>query len=343
MKKVKALILNFILLSLSIVAKGQDPHFSQFFMAPHFINPARVGTLYGDWNVMGNFRQQWSNVQTAFQTNALAVEAKVTGLDEISNIFAVGISMMNDKSMKGSFRSNYISTTAAYHAQLDDHNRFGIGLQGSYNKRNLNASQLSFGEQFTGRGFDLALPSGEPSSFNMPAYFSLSAGLNYTYSTYNFNADFGLAVYNINRPNQSFLSAINKLEPRYALNSNLDFITERSIILNASGFFHLQTIQSYFSLGGTVGVAISPGSWSKILYTGAWFREGDAFIPYVGMKINDIRVGISYDITYSKQNKGPVNPQSFELSFIFTRSKNSRNAPPCPIPKRHIRRNIQLD
>jgi hypothetical protein len=139
------------------------------------------------------------------------------------------------------------------------------------------------------------------------------------------------------------MNAVNRLEPRYSLSTNLDYLTEGSVVLNASGFYQLQTIQSYFSLGGTVGVAISPGSWNKILYTGGWFREGDAFLPYVGMQINDIKVGVSYDITYSKQNKGPGNPQSFELSFIFTRSKNSRNAPPCPIPKRHIRSNIQLD
>ena len=338
----RRIILPIIAIITILDTKGQDPHFSQFFMAPHFVNPARVGTLYGDWSVMGNFRQQWANAGTAFHTQALAAEAKVMGLEDGSNVFAIGFSMMNDQSMKGAFRSNYASATAAYHLQLDDHNRFGAGFQGSYSKRTLDFTRLSFGEQFTGRGFDLAVPSGEPMIYNMPAFLSVATGLNYSYSTRNFNADIGLAVYDLNRPNQSFLNRINRLEPRYTFNMNMDYLTEGSVVLNASGFFHLQTIQSYFALGGSMGLAVSPGSWDKILYAGGWFREGDVFLPYVGMQVNDVRVGLTYDVTYSKQNKGPTNPQSVEISFLYTRSRQTRNAPPCPIPRRHMRDNIRL-
>jgi len=327
---------------IATLIKAQDPHFSQFFMAPHFINPARVGTLYGDWSVMGNSRQQWTNVGTAFHTNAVALEGKITGLQESSNILAVGLSMMNDRSMKGSFRSNYISATAAYHIQLDDNNRMGLGFQGSYSKRILDYTRLTFGEQFTGRGFDLAIPNGEPGLYDMPAFYSIGSGFNYGYSTDNFNADIGLAIYDINRPNQSFLNQTNRLEPRYTVNMNMDYLTEGSLVFNAGGFFHLQTIQSYYAIGGSVGMAISPGTWDKILYAGGWFREGDAFFPYMGIQLNDLRIGLSYDVTYSKQNKGPGNPQSMELSFIYTHSKEKRNAPPCPIPTRHMKGNIRL-
>lgn len=327
----------------SSAAKSQDPHFSQFFMAPHFINPARVGTLYGDWSVMGNSRQQWANAGTAFYTHAMAADVKVKGLEEGSNVFAVGISMMNDRSMRGAFRSNYLSATAAYHIQLDEHNRLGVGFQGAYSKRSLDFTRLSFGQQFVGRGFDLAIPSGEPRLFNMPAFLSVATGLNYSYSTTNFSTDIGLAVYDLNRPNQSFRNQTNRLEPRYTVSANMDYLTEGSVVLNLSGLFHLQTIQSYFSLGGCAGLAVSPGSWDKILYAGGWFREGDVFLPYLGMQLNDVRVGLTYDVTYSKQNKGPSNPQTVELSFIYTRSREPRTAPPCPIPRRHMRDNIRLN
>lgn len=333
--------LLYISLFSCLTASSQDPHFSQFFMAPHFINPAKVGTQYGDWNVMGNFRQQWSNAGTAFLTNAFAAEGKLTGHDEVSNILALGISLMDDRSMKSSFRSNYLSATAAYHVQIDDNHRLGIGLQGAYSKRNIDYTQLSFGEQFSGRGFDLAIPSGELNLSNMPAFYTLATGLNYTYSTYNFNVDLGVAAYDLNRPNQSFLNQENRLEPRYSFSTNMDYYTEGSVILNLSSFYHKQTIQSYFSIGSSVGVAMTPGTWDKVLYTGVWFREGDAIVPYAGFQLNDLKIGLSYDITHSKQNKGPVSPQSIELSFIYTRSRNSRNAPKCPIPSRHLRSNVQ--
>lgn len=325
-----------------LIANSQDPHFSQFFMAPHFINPAKVGTQYGDWNIMGNFRQQWSNAGTTFFTNAFAAEGKFTGHDQVSNILAVGISLMNDKSMNSSFRSNYLSASAAYHVQIDDNHRLGIGFQGAYSKRIIDYTQLSFGEQFTGRGFDLAIPNGELNLSNMPAFYTLGTGFNYTYNTYNLNVDFGAAAYDLNRPNQSFLNQANRLQPRYSFSTNIDYYTEASVIFNLSSFYHRQTIQSYYSIGGSIGVAIAPGTWDKVLYTGMWFREGDAIVPYAGFQLNDLRIGLSYDVTHSKQNKGPVNPQSTELSFIYTHSRNSRNAPRCPIPNRHLRGNIQL-
>jgi type IX secretion system PorP/SprF family membrane protein len=333
-----------LLLNLSfLLVKGQDPHFSQYFMAPHFINPAKPGTQYGDWSIMGNFRQQWSRAGTAFLTNAIAAEGKLTGQDQESNVLALGVSFMNDQSMRGSFKSNYLSTSLAYHLQLNDNHKIGIGFQASYNKRNLDYRQLSFGEQFNGRNFDLTIPNGETNLENMPAFYALGTGINYKYSTYNFNIDLGLAVFNLNRPNQSFLNQVNKVEPRYTFNTNLDYYSEGSFIFNLNGFYHLQTKQSYFSVGSSVGIAMSPTNWDKILYTGIWFREGDAVVPYAGFQLNDLRIGLTYDVTYSKQNKGPNNPQSIELSFIYTKSRKNRNAPPCPIPDRHMGGNIKLN
>lgn len=342
MKMMKNL-LGLALMCIGISSRAQDPHFSQFFMAPHFINPANVGTQYGDWTAMGNFRQQWNNAGTLFLTQSLAAEAKILGLDDEMNTLAIGLSFLNDQNMNGSFVSNYASGTLAYHVQLANNHRIGIGFQGSYSKRNLNFSNLSFGQQFTGRGFDLFLPNGEPNLFAMPAFFSMGAGLMYTFSTYNFNVDVGAAMYDINRPYQSFQNQENRLEPRYALKLNAEYITNGSVIINLHNMYQRQNYQNYYALGGTMGLAVSSGTWDKILYAGGWFREGDSFIPYTGIQINDIRIGLSYDFTYSKQNKGPFNPQSFELSIMFTKSRKTNIIPDCRVPARFQRNNIRLN
>jgi hypothetical protein len=68
-------------------------------------------------------------------------------------------------------------------------------------------------------------------------------------------------------------------------------------------------------------------------FAGAWFREGDAILPYAGLRINNVKVGLSYDITISKQNKGPVNPRSFELSMIYTRERHPNTTMGCRVPR----------
>ena len=321
---------------------GQDPHFSQFFMAPHFVNPANVGTQYGSWTMMGNFRQQWGNAGTLFQTQTLAAEAKLTGLEDDMNTLAFGMSFMNDQSMMGSFRSNYASATVAYHIQLADNHRLGAGFQGSYCNRRIDFSNLSFGQQFTGDGFDLAIPTGETSIRDLAPFFSMGAGVMYTYSTHDLSVDAGIALYDINRPVQSFLDRNNRLEPRYAYKLNMEYFTRGSVLINLHNIYHRQTTQNYFAVGGSLGLAVSPGTWDRIIYAGGWFREGDSFFPYAGVQINDIRIGISYDITYSEQNRGPGNPRSLEMSVMYSKARRNKSIPGCRIPSRFLQRNTIL-
>ena len=54
-----------ILLMLSILTlnktKGQvDPHFSQYYVYPSWLNPALTGAFDGDYRVSGIYRNQWN-------------------------------------------------------------------------------------------------------------------------------------------------------------------------------------------------------------------------------------------------------------------------------------------
>jgi len=48
------------------------------------------------------------------------------------------------------------------------------------------------------------------------------------------------------------------------------------------------------------------------------------------MKINNLQIGLSYDITDSKQNQGPSNPRTIELSLVITSNSIGAGIPPCP-------------
>ena len=55
-------------------ASAQDPHFSQFFSSPLTLNPAFTGKFFGDYRVMGNYRNQWPTINNAFTTATIAAD-----------------------------------------------------------------------------------------------------------------------------------------------------------------------------------------------------------------------------------------------------------------------------
>ena len=325
---------------IAITSKGyaQDPHFSQFFMAPNFINPAITGASQSDWRVMGNLRQQWGNAGTPFNTQALAFEMKLIGKEtDDPNVFnqntlAIGLSLMLDQSMFGAFRSTYGLGTLSYKAALSDEQSLSLGIQGMYGDRFIDYNRLTFGEQFTSGGFDVSFPSGEQALSNMKAFVSLSAGLLYNYHNEDINFEIGASAFHLNNPKQTFMNDPNQIIPkRYLAHANLEYPVSERLSLNLNTCYQIQALPSYFSVGGALGWDLT-GEKNSIFYAGGWFREGDSFYPFAGWLIENVQIGFSYDITHSKQNLGPSIPRSFEMSFVLKQKSdpNKKNHVGCP-------------
>ena len=103
--------------------------------------------------------------------------------------------LMADQSMNNAFTSTYASGALAYHARLSEKQQLGLGLQASFGNRRLDYSKLTFGEQFTSGGFDMALPTGEMALSKMKSFISLGAGILYRYQYDYVNLDFGAAAF----------------------------------------------------------------------------------------------------------------------------------------------------
>lgn len=56
------------LLSVSTLKAQVDPHFSQYYMYPSWLNPALTGAFDGDYRVTGIYRSQWGNITNPFAT-----------------------------------------------------------------------------------------------------------------------------------------------------------------------------------------------------------------------------------------------------------------------------------
>ena len=324
-------ILCFLFLYANLV-KAQDPHFSQFFMAPESINPALIGTMVeSGWKLMSNYRQQWGNFGIPFNTFTFGAASKMNNKQSTVNALYGSVQLMTDESMGGVLKSSYITCGLVDFQNLDQNNRIGIGINLTYGQRSIDYSQLNFGNQFTSGGFNTGFPTGEAALGSMKSYYTLSTGVMYSYKTDNFGLNTGLAIFNLNRPRQTFLTDPNQSLPlRSAANVNLEFELSDELLLNMNSVVQSQASVSYLNTGGSVGFDISAGQREKILYTGLWYRVRDAVIPYLGLQYNNVLFGFSYDIAAPNQLSGKITSNSLEFSILLSKKKTLRSVIRCP-------------
>jgi type IX secretion system PorP/SprF family membrane protein len=315
----------------SITVFGQDPHFSQFFTAPHAINPANTGTNQGDWRVLSNVRQQWANSGTRFNSFSFTSDVKILGASPQENTLALGLSFLADRTMNGAFSSTYTSTSLAYHVQLNTYQRLGMGIQASYATRQLDFSKLTFGEQFVGENFDTTLPSGETSLSSLKPFISLSAGLLYNFQTDELDLDIGAALFHLNKPKQSFTNNLEQILPaKQSVHLSATYSPSGQLSYHMSGIYQKQGNQSYLSVGGATGIKLPNSATNRMLWAGMWYRNNDAIYPYLGLLNGNMQLGLSYDFSISKQVQNANLPGSFELSVIIRQSSKRFQSIVCP-------------
>jgi type IX secretion system PorP/SprF family membrane protein len=322
-------LLSILLTCFSLNVFGQDPHFSQFFTAPHAINPANTGTNQGGWRVLSNVRQQWANSGTRFNSYSFTSDVKLLGSAPQENTLALGLSFLADRTMNGAFSSTYTSTSLAYHVQVNTQQRLGMGIQASYATRQLDFSKLTFGEQFVGENFDTSLPSGETSLSALKPFISLSGGLFYNFQTDELDLDMGAAFFHINKPKQSFTGNTEQILPaKQSVHLSATYKPGAQLSYHMSGIYQKQGNQQYFSVGGATGIQLANSN--RMLWAGMWYRNNDAIYPYLGILNGNMQLGLSYDLSVNKQVQNTSLPGSFELSLIFRQSAKRFQSIICP-------------
>ena len=316
---------------------GQDPSFSQFFSSPLNVNPALTGNINGDWRVISNFRDQWIGPASPYTTGTASYDSKILqhkmpGVPE-DNVMGVGAMIMYDYAMDGIVKSTYASLNLSYSIKLSEEpsiHRLTAGFGGSFGKRYVDFSRLTFEEQFTGFGFNTNLPTGEAALSNMKGNFSANTGLTYSIRSEKRNFDFGIAGFHLNRPKQTFLKDENeRLAMRKVIHANFETYLNDYLVLNTNAIFQNQSRAKYYSAGAAVGYFFG-GQQDMMLNGGVWYWSKNAIIPYIGLVYKDMQFGFSYDATISSLKEARRKPNTFEVSFILRGVKDPSNIIPCP-------------
>jgi type IX secretion system PorP/SprF family membrane protein len=314
---------------------AQDPSFSQFFSSPLNINPALTANISGKWRFISNFRDQWIGPASPYTTGTASFDISVLE-DKIpeGSTFGLGGMMMYDQAMQGALKSSSISLNTSYNITLADGDathRLGIGIGGIFANKRVDFGKLSFGEQFSGYGFNTSLPTGESALANMKPYLSTSIGALYSITTTYSNIDIGAAAFHLNKPKQSVLEDPNQyLAARYVGHANFETYINDQVVLNANGIYQRQQNTSYFSVGAALGYFLTGDPEDIVVSAGVWYWSNNAVIPYFGLMYHNMQFGISYDVTVSKLSRASEKPKSFELSLIIRGTRKPQGVIWCP-------------
>jgi type IX secretion system PorP/SprF family membrane protein len=318
-------------------AHAQDPHFSQFFSSPLTLNPAFTGKFNGNLRVIGNYRNQWPDINNAFTTTTASVDFHILQdkIDYTDN-FGVGVMAYSDNSANGAVKFNYASLSTAFHKGLDEdgYSQIGVGLQVTYANMMINTTKLKFEDQLTTSGFTGVTNEifSNPSALKSN-YLDVNAGVLYTGSSSDRNNYYiGASFYHITRPRQSFTGANYLLNTRTTLQAGGYFPLGVSTTLHTSGIFSTQGGANETVVGGAVQFNLGDADAEKptSFYAGSWMRFGDALIPYIGLEFGDFRLGATYDVNTSSLKTASNSKGGIEISLVYAYRPSTDREIHCP-------------
>ncbi|MFT3845540.1 MAG: PorP/SprF family type IX secretion system membrane protein [Lacibacter sp.] len=327
----------FILLVQKVFA--QDPHFSQFFASPLTLNPALTGKFNGTARVAVNYRNQWPTINNAFRTNTISgdfglLNNRIPEYDQ----FGVGVMGMYDINGDGILKSSYVAGSLAYHKGLDEngYHQVGVGFSGSYAQRRLDISKLDLADELTSIGFTgVTNEVFSNVGFVNIGYADVNAGFVYNGATNDYNNFYlGASMYHINRPKVTFQGATYLLNPRFTVHGGGYFPIADATTLFVSGNYQRQAGASETMLGAAVGFTVNDDFEKPTdVYAGAWFRLGDAIIPYAGLEFGDFRFGVSYDVNVSRLAAASRRQGGLEVSLIWVKKHVDPNKKKLSCPR----------
>lgn len=332
-RMMRFLLFLYCLLGSLAALTAQDSHFTQFYGSPLTLNPALTGAFEGRYRVGTVYRDQWRKVlDYPMRTFSLGGDLRLRPPFKKIKRDAVGLGLLfvNDRVGVVEFNTTQIAVSLAYHKALgtDETQFLTLGFQGGLTQRTINYDALRFQDEFDGfAGFNLG--TGEIFPPNNFSYGDYSTGINYTARFGRTGALFlGLALHHFNQPRIVFGPEVATGQDQLFTKSSLQAaanlpiprsrvsIHPRFLLANQGPYMQLNMGSNVrFALGQYGGSAFQLGGWMRPVRN----LDGigvDALVALAGIEMNNILVGLSYDINVralnARQRQG-----AFEISVMY--------------------------
>jgi type IX secretion system PorP/SprF family membrane protein len=333
MNYINRYILLFLLLLFFLDTKGQDPMFSQYYASPLYLNPGLAGSVKQPRFIF-NSRMQWTKLPNAFTTYAASADYLV---EDWSSAF--GLLAMTDKAGSANLRNTSISATYASKIRIAEGWVVSPGVMFGYASRSIDFDKLIFGDMIIHNG-----PTTDDALGHLgnQSYFDFSSGA----VIYNKTFWAGFSAYHINEPNYSLLGEDAKLPMRLSIHGGMRIPIKHSILSSSklssiAPSFVYKSQGEFKQLDVGTNIIFDPimlGLWYRGIPTSKNFNEQvsqDAIIFILGINLQFVEVGYSYDFTIS--DIGPQSGGSHEISITLllpeinsSRVKRKDKILPCP-------------
>ena len=206
MRKIVLCLFTLVLMSTMKIQAQVDPHFTQYYVYPSWLNPALTGAFDGQYRLSGIYRNQWGNISSPFSTAGLSAEFTT------ANNLNLGASILNQTAGEGGY-----SYTTAYANFAYTGVRFGpmetgrlvFGLQAGLIQRKFDRTKLTFGDQWNPiTGYNPGTTSADMLRRNSAAAFDATAGVVYFDAAPGKKANIfaGFSISHITKPTDDFAS-----------------------------------------------------------------------------------------------------------------------------------------
>jgi len=322
----KSLRFSLLLIAAGLATAGAhaqvDPHFSQYYVYPSWLNPALTGAFDGEYRVSGVYRSQWGSISNPFKT--FGVSGEVTTGKNIN----MGASVLKQTAGDGGYGYTTAYANIAYTGVRfgpGESKRVTFGMQAGIIQRRFDRNKLTFGDQWNPVfGFNPGVPSAEVLNRTSAMAFDVGAGIMYFDAQPGKKANLfaGFSASHLTKPEDRFsASGDEKFPMRFTAHAGirLTFTDRFSITPN---FLYLKQGTATEKMAGAYGQYKATSDVNLLI--GANYRFEDAVSPFFGFTYKNMMLGASYDINSSDLGKLVNGSNSFEISLSIIGKKSAK-------------------
>ena len=286
-------------------AFAQDPHFTQFYAAPLYLNPAFAGTGRCPRAVL-NYRDQWPGTKNSGldKTYITYLGSYDQHIDAISG--GIGIMALRDEAGAGTLKTTNVSAIYSYEQPINRHFSIRAGFQATFFQKSIDWSKLTFGDMIDPR-YGFIYQTKEVPGPTSKSGVDFSAGmLGFSKLYY-----FGFAVHHLTQPDEGLIGT-SKLPRKFTGHAGAVIPLKKDVSEGAISPNILFKQQQNFTQIN-MGLYVTKGP----IVAGLWFRKDDAFIALIGFQANIFKFGYSYDVTVSKLATATAGSHEISLGMQF--------------------------